>query len=139
MLYWYPRMSLNTSWHYGTLRWQCVIDRKHDHHKFLCEFITAFFNNNKKCLHIVNIDFLTKTIQSSTLQALMNKYNFKFIFLESAIINDTQINHIWTNASIQQCHFESTQAYCTNYKSIYFVFKLCSPICITIQYHKMSW
>jgi hypothetical protein len=90
----------------------------------LCvEFITAFFNNNKKCLHIVNIDFLT-SIQSSTLQALMNKYNFKLIFLESTTINDTQINHKWTNASIQQCHFESTQAYCTNYKSIYFAFKL---------------
>ncbi len=46
-----------------------------------------------------NVNFLTKTIQSSTLQELMNKYNFKLVFF------CTQINHTWTNASIQQCHF----------------------------------
>ncbi len=103
---------------------------------FVLNFSLHFLITTKKRFHIVNIDFLTKTIQSSTLQALMNTYNF---FLESTIIDDTQKNHIWTNASIQQCHFESTQAYCTNYKFIYFVFKLCSPICITIQYHKMTW
>jgi hypothetical protein len=48
-----------------------------------------------------NMNFLTKTNQSSTLQAFMNKYNFKLIFIESITINDTQINHIWTNAPIQ--------------------------------------
>jgi hypothetical protein len=58
-----------------------------------------------------NIKFLTKTIQSLTLQAFINKYNFKLTFLEKTIINDTQIDHIWTNASIQQFHFGSTQAY----------------------------
>jgi len=58
-----------------------------------------------------NIKFLTKTIQSLTLQALINKYNFKLTFLEKTIINDTQIDYIWTNASIQQFHFGSTQAY----------------------------
>jgi hypothetical protein len=47
-----------------------------------------------------NIEFLTKTIQSLTLQALMNKYNLKLIFLENTTINDTQIDHIWANASI---------------------------------------
>jgi len=67
------------------------------------------------CLTIIirdfNIYFLTKTNQSSTLQAFMNKYNFKFIFIESTTINDAQIDHIWTNAPIQQCHFGTTQAY----------------------------
>ncbi len=57
-----------------------------------------------------NIDFLTKTNQS-TLQAFMNKYNLKLTFIESTTINDTQIDHIWTNAPIQQCHFRTTQVY----------------------------
>jgi hypothetical protein len=47
-----------------------------------------------------NIEFLTKTIQSLKLQAHMNKYNLKLIFLENTTINDTQIDHIWANASI---------------------------------------
>jgi hypothetical protein len=51
-----------------------------------------------------NIIFLTKKNQSSTLQAFMNKYNLKLTFIESTTINDTQIDHIWTNAPIQQCH-----------------------------------
>jgi hypothetical protein len=51
-----------------------------------------------------NINFLIKTNQSSTLQAFMNKYNLKLTFIESTTINYTQINHMWTNASIQQCH-----------------------------------
>jgi hypothetical protein len=53
----------------------------------------------------------------------MNKYNFKFIFLENITINDTQIDHIWTNVIIQH-HSRSTQAYWTNHKPIYFAFKL---------------
>jgi hypothetical protein len=47
-----------------------------------------------------NIDFLTKTNQSSTLQAFMNKYNLKLTFIENTTINNTQIDHIWANASI---------------------------------------
>jgi hypothetical protein len=66
------------------------------------------------CLTIIigdfNVNFLPKTNQLSTLQAFMNKYIFKLIFIESTIINDTQINHIWTNAQIQQCRFRTTQA-----------------------------
>jgi hypothetical protein len=50
-----------------------------------------------------NVNFLTKTIQSSKLQEAMNKYNFKLFFLV------TQIDHTWTNASIQQCHYGTTQ------------------------------
>jgi hypothetical protein len=54
----------------------------------------------------------------------MNKYNLKFTFIESTTINDTQIDHIWTNAPIQQCHFGTTQAYWTDHKPIYIAFKL---------------
>jgi hypothetical protein len=71
-----------------------------------------------------NINILTKIIQSSTLQAFINKYKFKLIFKENTTINDTQIDYIWTNAPIQQCHYETTQAYWTNHKPIYFAFKL---------------
>jgi len=58
-----------------------------------------------------NIDFLTKTNQSSTLQEFMNKYNLKLNFIENTTINDTQIDHIWTNAPIQQCRSRTTQVY----------------------------
>jgi hypothetical protein len=54
--------------------------------------------------------FLTKIIQSSILYALLNKYNFKFIFLENTIVNDTNRSHMdkytnttmsfWINTSI---------------------------------------
>jgi hypothetical protein len=71
-----------------------------------------------------NVNILTKTNQSSTLQAFMNRYNFKFTFIKNTTINDTQIDHIWTNAPIQQCHFGTTQAYWINHKPIYFAFKL---------------
>jgi hypothetical protein len=81
-----------------------------------------------RCLIVIigdfNIDFLTKTNQSSTLQAFMNKYNLKLTLIESTTINDAQIDHIWTNAPIQQCHSRTTQAYWTYHKPIYFAFKL---------------
>jgi hypothetical protein len=54
----------------------------------------------------------------------MNKYNFNLTFLESTIINDTQIDHIWTNAPIQQHRFGLAQTYWTYRKPIYFAFKL---------------
>jgi hypothetical protein len=78
-----------------------------------------------------NINILTKTNQSST---VMNKYNLKLIFFKNTTINDTQINHIWTNAPIQQCHYGMTQAYSINHKPHLFYFQitqLCSPIYIT--------
>jgi hypothetical protein len=71
-----------------------------------------------------NIDLLTNIIQSTTLQTFMKKYNFKLTFFESIAINDTQIDHIWTNAPTQQCYFGSTQAYWTYHKPIYLAFKL---------------
>ncbi len=72
----------------------------------------------------LNIDSLTKTNQSSTLQTFMNKYNLKLIFIDNTTINDTKIDHIWTNAPIQQYHSRTTQAYWTNHEPIYFAFKL---------------
>jgi hypothetical protein len=54
----------------------------------------------------------------------MNKYNLKFTFIENTTINDVQIDHMWTNAPIQQCHFGTTQAYRINHNPIYFSFKL---------------
>jgi hypothetical protein len=58
-----------------------------------------------------NINSFLKKNQSSTIQTFLNKYNFKLIFIETTTINDTQIDHIWTNAPIQQCHSRTTQAY----------------------------
>jgi hypothetical protein len=43
---------------------------------------------------------------------------------KNTTINDTQIDHTWTNAPIQQCHFGTTQTYYKDHKPIYFVFKL---------------
>jgi hypothetical protein len=60
---------------------------------------------------IFNTNFLTKTNQSSTLQAFMNKYDLQLIFIKNTTINDTHLNHIKINAPIQQCHFGTTQAY----------------------------
>jgi len=74
-----------------------------------------------------NINFLTKTNQSSALQAFMNKYILKLTIIESTTIDDTQIDHIWTNAPIQQCPFKMTQAYWIDHKPIYFSFKFVLP------------
>ncbi len=63
------------------------------------------------CLTIIirdfNVYFLTKTNQSSTLQAFMNKYNFKFTFIKSTTINDAQIviygqMHQYNNVTLEQ-------------------------------------
>jgi len=34
----------------------------------------------------------------------MYKYKLKFTLVESTTIDNTQIDHIWTNAPTQQCH-----------------------------------
>jgi hypothetical protein len=54
----------------------------------------------------------------------MYKYKLKLIFLESTTINNTKMNHIWTNAPTQQCHLGVTQAYWIHHKLVYFRFKL---------------
>jgi hypothetical protein len=45
-------------------------------------------------------------------------------FLENTTINNAQIDNIWTNAPIQQCHLKLTQVYWTDHKPIYFALKL---------------
>jgi hypothetical protein len=54
----------------------------------------------------------------------MYEYKLKPTFTKSTTIDNTQIDHIWTNASTQQCHSGETQAYWIDHKPIYFTFKL---------------
>jgi hypothetical protein len=49
-----------------------------------------------------HMDDLTKTCQSVILQNFMNKSNFKLIFLKNSSLNDTQIDHMWTNSPTKQ-------------------------------------
>ncbi len=51
-------------------------------------------------------------------------------------IYDTHINHIWTNAPIQQCMLKIVETYWTDQKPIYFTFKLPDYV---LQYHHISW
>jgi hypothetical protein len=81
-----------------------------------------------------NIDMLKKTTQSTTFQNLMYKHKLKLFFFESMTINNTQMNHIWTNAPTQQCHSGVTQAYWIDHKTCIFqieIIVLCSPIYFT--------
>jgi endonuclease/exonuclease/phosphatase family metal-dependent hydrolase len=71
-----------------------------------------------------NINMLTNTIESITLQNYINTHGFHITFIASTTPNNTQIDHIWTNAPTQQCHSESTQAYWKYHDPIYLKFKL---------------
>jgi hypothetical protein len=71
-----------------------------------------------------NINMLTNTIESITLQNYMNTHGFHITFIESTTPNNTQIDHIWTNAPTQQFHIGSTQAYWIDHNPIYFAFKI---------------
>jgi hypothetical protein len=55
-----------------------------------------------------NINMLTNTIKSITLQNYMKIHGFHITFIESITPNNTQINHIQIIAPIQQCHNGST-------------------------------
>jgi hypothetical protein len=61
-----------------------------------------------------NINSLSNTFQLTTLQNYINKQSSK---VQPLIMQ--KIDHIWTNASTQQCHVGSTQVYWTNHKPIY--------------------
>jgi hypothetical protein len=41
----------------------------------------------------------------------MKTHGFHITFIKNTTPSNTQIDHIWTNAPIQQCHRGSTQAY----------------------------
>jgi hypothetical protein len=71
-----------------------------------------------------NINMLTYTIESITLQNYMNTHGFHIAFIASTTPNNTQIDHIWANAPTQQCHSEPTQAYWKYHNLIYLKFKL---------------
>jgi hypothetical protein len=85
-----------------------------------------------------NIEMLKKTPQSTTtFQNLTYKYKLNLTFTENTTIDNTQIDHIWTIAPTQQCHWGVTQAYWTNHKPIYFTFKLPYYIMFpNLFYHK---
>jgi hypothetical protein len=48
-----------------------------------------------------SINMLTNTIEPITLQSYMNTHGFHITFIESTTLNNTQIDHIWTNAPTQ--------------------------------------
>jgi hypothetical protein len=66
---------------------------------------------------------LANTLELITLQYYMNN-QFQNVYTKSKTLNNPQINQIWINASTQQCHVRSTQAYCIDHNPIYFAFKL---------------
>jgi hypothetical protein len=47
-----------------------------------------------------------------------------FFFFKNTAFNNTQIDHIWTNAPTQQCHVGSMKTYYANNTPIYIAFKL---------------
>ncbi len=55
----------------------------------------------------------------------MNSHGFHITFIESTTVNNTQIDHIWTDAPpTQQCHSGSTQVYWIDHNLTYLAFKL---------------
>jgi hypothetical protein len=84
-----------------------------------------------------NIDFLTKIIQSSILHLWIKTILIPFNFFFT--INDTQIDHIWTNAPIQQYHFGLAQACWTFYKPIYSALKLFDYVPQFVLLHYIKW
>jgi len=79
------------------------------------EFLAGFFNENTQALYIIAIykppqmsTIFFISIESITLQTYMNTHNFHIISIESITCNNTQINHIWTNALTQQFYVGST-------------------------------
>jgi hypothetical protein len=92
-----------------------------------------------------NINILTNTIESTTLQILwINIY--LIIFIKSTTPNNTQINHIWINAPTQQCDVGSTQAYWTKHNPMYLAFNykvlflnlLCHPFFLIKKLHYIN-
>jgi hypothetical protein len=75
-----------------------------------------------------NIEMLTNTLQSMELKQIMNKYGLQLVSFEITTIYNTQIDHIWTNVLLQQCHFGSSTTYWTNHKPIHIAFKLLNHV-----------
>jgi hypothetical protein len=62
------------------------------------------------------------------LQKNMNKFDLQLASFETTTIYNTQIDHIWINAPLQQCHFRSIEAYWINHKPIHIAFILLDHI-----------
>jgi hypothetical protein len=62
--------------------------------------------------------------QPNELQSFMDQYSMKLQLKKIMTIYGSHIDHIWTNAPIQQCMLGVIEAYGTNHKPIYFAFKL---------------
>jgi hypothetical protein len=75
-----------------------------------------------------NINMLSTTIQSKLLQDFTKKYHFNITFTKITHVCNKQIDHVWTNAPIEQCYSKSTYVYWTYRKPIYFTFKLSNHV-----------
>jgi len=94
----------------------CNLQTTPNEHNFLhfhfkkhsCKNSYKLSNHNNRNF---NINMLTNTIESITLKNYMKTHGFHITFIKNTTPSNTQIDHIWTNAPIQQCHRGSTQAY----------------------------
>ncbi len=77
-----------------------------NHHKWMQFFFISILENivtkfptNYPSIIIgdFNINMLSNTIESITLQNYMNTHNFHITFIQSITSNNTQIDHRWTN------------------------------------------
>jgi hypothetical protein len=74
--------------------------------------------------------------QPNELIFFMNHYSIELQFKETTTLYNTHIDHIWTNATIEQCMLWIIETYYTNHRPINFAFKLQNYVS---QYHHISW
>jgi len=71
-----------------------------------------------------NIDMFEQNLtQPNELQSFMDQYSMELQVKKNTTIYGSHIDHIWTNAPIQQCMWGVVEAYWTHHKPIYFAFK----------------
>jgi len=90
--------------------------------------LNVFLNCPTTIISDFNINMLSTTIQLKSLQDFMKKYHFNITFTKITLVCNTQIDHVWTNAPIEQCYSKSTHVYWTYRKPIYFTFKLSNHV-----------
>jgi hypothetical protein len=67
--------------------------------------------------------FEQNSTQPNELQSFMDQYSIELQFKEITTIYGSHIDHIWTNAPIQQCMSKVIEVYWIGNKPIYFAFK----------------
>jgi len=67
--------------------------------------------------------FNQNSTQPNELKSFMDQYLMELQFKEITTIYGSHIDHIWTNAPIQQCMSRVVKAYWIGHKPIYFAFK----------------